>query len=213
MAGDHAGTHIDTTQCTGHQSNDGRLTVFRPIHGYHDDDAELRFVIAPFRTSGTAASRNTVVFDGAQFPAGSATTVVCKFDTYRFSYLSHILDDMRADGWDFRLAGTLAIRDARTEVSQAGSRRNYYNWGPVPLLYFSGSKDLGASWRLVGEFDAFPAPGGGGLFDGAVKLACRLTKNVELNAGGRYEAGGTTSSYYYNHLREQTAAVGVDLQF
>jgi hypothetical protein len=65
----------------------------------------------------------------------------------------------------------------------------------------------------VGDLDAFPAPGGGGLLDGAVKLACQLSKNAELNVGGRYEVGGATSSYFYNHLREQIAIVGVSVQF
>ena len=208
----YTGTLIDATQYTGHQSNDGRLTAFRSIHGFHDDD-ELRFVIAPFRRSGTAAPRNPVVFDGTQFPAGSATTVVYKFNTYRVSYVARVLDGLRIDGWDFRLGGTVAVRDARNEISQAGNRRNFFNWGPVPLLYFSGSKDLGGRWRLAGDLDAFPAPGGGGLFDGALKLSYAVMMNVELNAGGRYQVGGATGNAYYNYLRDRAAVVGLNVRF
>jgi len=208
----YTGTLIDATQYTGHQSNDGRLTAFRSIHGFNDDD-ELRFVIAPFRRSGTASSRNPVLFDGTQFQAESATTVVYKFNTYRLSYIARVLDGLRADGWDFRLGGTLAVRDARNEISQVGNRRNYFNWGPVPLLYFSGSKDLGGGWRLAGDLDAFPAPGGGGLFDGALKVAYGITPNVDVNAGGRYQVGGATSSAFYNYLRDRAAVVGVKVRF
>jgi len=208
----YTGTFVDATQYTGHESNGGRLAAFRSIDGFHDDD-ELRFVIAPFRRSGTATPKNAVIFDGAQFRAGSATTVVYKFNTYRVSYIERILDGLRADGWDFRLGGTLAFRDARNEISQVGIRRNFFNWGPVPLLYFSGSKDLGGDWRIAGDLDAFPAPGGGGLFDGALKVAYGVTTNVEVNAGGRYQVGGATSPAFYNYLRERAAVVGVNMRF
>jgi len=208
----YTGTLIDATQYTGHASNGARLTVLRSIQGFHDDD-ELRFVIAPFRRSGTATPTSPVVFDGAQFQAGSATSVVYKFNTYRLSYVAAVLKGLRADAWDFRVGGTLALRDARNEVSQAGKRRNYFNWGPVPLLYFSATKDFGGGWRLAGDLDAFPAPGGGGLFDGAMKVAYGLTTKVEVNAGGRYQVGGATSSAFYNYLRERAAVVGVTLRF
>jgi len=208
----YTGTLIDATQYTGHHSNDGRLTAFRSIHGFHDDD-ELRFVVAPFRRSGTAIPTKSVLFDGSQFPAGSATTVVYKFNTYRVSYIARVLDGLRMDGWDFRLGGTVAIRDARNEIAQAGNRRNFFNWGPVPLLYFSGSKDLGGRWRIAGDLDAFPAPGGGGLFDGALKLSYSVMRNVDVNAGGRYQVGGATSTAYYNYLRDRAAVLGVNLQF
>lgn len=208
----YTGTLVDATQYTGRLSNGARLTALRSIRGIHDDD-ELRFVIAPFRRSGQATPKDPVIFDGAHFPAGSATTVVYKFNTYRASYVARVLDGLRADGWDFRLGGTLAVRDARNEISQVGNRRNYFNWGPVPLLYFAGSKEFGGNWRLAGDFDAFPAPGGGGLFDGALKLAYGVSTNVEVNAGGRYQAGGATSSAYYNYLRDRAAVVGVNVRF
>jgi hypothetical protein len=208
----YTGTRIDTTQYTGRQSNGGRLTAFRSTDWLYEGDA-LRFVIAPFRRFGTAPPRFPVVFDGAQFQAGSPTAVVYKFNTYRVSYLVPILGALRADGWDFRLGGTLAIRDARVAVSQGNKGRNFYNWGPVPLLYFSGSKDLGDHWRLAGDVDVFPAPGGGGLFDGALKVAYGVSKNVEVNAGGRYEFGGVTGSAFYNFIRDRAVVAGVNVRF
>jgi len=208
----YTGTRIDTTQYTGRQSNGGRFTALRTTNWLYEDDA-LRFVIAPFRRSGTATPQSPVVFDGAQFQAGSPTAVVYKFNTYRVSYLVPILEGLRADGWDFRLGGTLAVRDARTAISQGNQGRNFYNWGPVPLLYVSGSKDLGGRWRLAGDVDAFPAPGGGGLFDGALKVAYGVSNNVEVNAGGRYEFGGATGSAFYNFLRDRAVVAGVNVRF
>lgn len=208
----YTGTRIDTTQYTGRQSNGGRVTAFRTTDWLYEGDA-LRFVIAPFRRSGTATPPSSVSFDGAQFQAGSPVAVVYKFNTYRVSYLAPILTGLRADGWDFRLGGTLAVRDARAALSQGNKGRNFYNWGPVPLLYVSGSKDLGGRWRLAGDVDAFPAPGGGGLFDGALKVVYGVSNNVEVNAGGRYEFGGATGSSFYNFLRDRSVVAGVNVRF
>jgi len=208
----YTGTRINVTQYTGQPSNDGRLTAFRTVNGFFNDD-QLRFVIAPLRRYGTTTPGTRVLFDGLDFQQGSPATVVYKFNTYRVTYIARVLEGLRIDGWDFRLGGTVAFRDARNEVSQATNRRNFFNWGPVPLLYFSGIKNLGGRWRVVGDFDAFPAPGGGGLFDGALKLALDVSKHVEVNAGGRYQVGGATSRSYYNLLRDRAAVVGVNVHF
>ena len=39
---------------------------------------------------------------------------------------------------------------------------------------------------MLTEFDAFPAPGGGGLFDGSVKIAYDITKDLVLTSGTSY---------------------------
>jgi hypothetical protein len=83
----------------------------------------------------------------------------------------------------------------------------------VPLLYVSTAKSLGAGWRLLGEFDAFPAPGGGGLFDGSLKAACDVAPNVAITIGARYQFGGATGSDFYNSLRVWAGVAGVNLSF
>jgi len=174
---------------------------------------ELRFVIAPFQQSGTATPTTPILYDGALFRAGVPLTVLYKFNTYRITYDAPIFESLRDDGWEFRLGGTLAARDAQIKLSQPGIERNFTNWGPVPLLYFSAAKDLGAGWHLLGEFDAFPAPGGGGLFDGSLKAAYDLSHGVALTVGARYQFGGASGSDFYNFLREWAGVVGVNFSF
>jgi hypothetical protein len=182
------------------------------VHWFWKGD-ELRFVIAPFQQSGTATPATPVLYDGGLFRAGVPLSVLYKFNTYRITYDAPIFESLRDDGWELRLGGTLAVRDAQIKLSQPGLERSFTNWGPVPLLYFSAAKDLGAGWHLLGEFDAFPAPGGGGLFDGSLKAAYDLSPGVALTVGARYQFGGASGSDFYNFLREWAGVVGVNFRF
>jgi len=206
------GTRFEATDYTGSQGNEGRLSAFVPVNWFWKGD-ELRFVIAPFQQSGTAPPTTPILYDGGLFRAGVPLTVLYKFNTYRITYDAPIFDSLRDDGWEFRLGGTLAVRDAQIKLSQPGIERTFTNWGPVPLLYFSAAKDLGAGWHLLGEFDAFPAPGGGGLFDGSLKAAYDLSPGVALTVGARYQFGGASGSDFYNFLREWAGVVGVNFSF
>jgi hypothetical protein len=209
---DDTGTRFEATDYTGSRGNEGRLSAFVPVNWFWKGD-ELRFVIAPFQQSGTAVPSTPILYDGGLFQAGVLLTVLYKFNTYRITYDAPIFDSLQADGWEFRLGGTLAVRDAQIKLSQPGIERNFANWGPVPLLYFSAAKDLGAGWHLLGEFDAFPAPGGGGLFDGSLKAAYDVAPNVAITAGARYQFGGASGSDFYNFLREWAGVVGVNFSF
>ena len=206
------GTRFEATDYTGSHGNEGRISAFVPVNWFWKGD-ELRFVIAPFQQSGTAIPTTPILYDGGLFRAGVPLTVLYKFNTYRITYDAPIFESLRNDGWEFRLGGTLAVRDAQIKLSQPGIERNFTNWGPVPLLYFSAAKDLGAGWHLLGEFDAFPAPGGGGLFDGSLKAAYDLSPGVALTVGARYQFGGASGSDFYNFLREWAGVVGVNFSF
>jgi hypothetical protein len=209
---DGTGTRFEATDYTGSHGNEGRLSAFVPVNWFWKGD-ELRFVIAPFQQSGTATPTTPILYDGGLFRAGVPLTVLYKFNTYRITYDAPVFESLRDDGWEFRLGGTLAARDAQIKLSQPGIERNFTNWGPVPLLYFSAAKDLGAGWHILGEFDAFPAPGGGGLFDGSLKAAYDLSPGVALTAGARYQFGGASGSDFYNFLREWAGVVGVNFTF
>jgi hypothetical protein len=209
---DGTGTRFEATDFTGSQGNEGRVSAFVPVNWFWKGD-ELRFVIAPFQQSGTATPTSPILYDGELFRAGVPLNVLYKFNTYRITYDSPIFESLRDDGWELRIGGTLAVRDAQIKLSQPGTSRNFTNWGPVPLLYFAAAKDLGAGWHLLGEFDAFPAPGGGGLFDGSLKAAYDLSPGVALTVGARYQFGGASGSDFYNFLREWAGVVGVNFTF
>lgn len=208
----YSGTQIESTDYTGHRASSGRAELVYAADWLGPDD-QLRFVVAPVRASGTATAPMAIRFDGASFAAGTPLSVTYKFNTYRVTYDVPVLASLRARGWDLRLGGTLAIRDARTLLSQPGVTRNFYNWGPVPLLYFSAAVHPAAGWELGAQFDAFPAPGGGGLIDASLLASYALTRGFALTAGGRYVDGGATSPDFYNHLRQRVAVAGIRVRF
>ncbi len=112
------------------------------------------------------------------------------------------------------MGGTVALRDARIQLAQPMLARNYTNLGPIPfLLHGSIAKAFAPGWQALAEFDAFPAPGGGGLFDGSLKLAYDLTPNVALTAGYRYEIGGATEKTITTLLGAGGGVVGVTIRF
>lgn len=208
---DFSGTRFNAIDYTGSHGVQERASLYLPGPAWVADD-ELRVVIAPYLRTGTAPSTNALVFDGARFAPGPLT-VAFKFSTYRLTYDVPVHASPYLDAWELRLGGTLAIRDARVELEQAGLKRNFYNWGPVPLLYASVARTLAPHWRLAASLDAFPAPGGGGLFDGSVTLGFNLTRNATLYAGGRYVSGGAAGAAFYDYLRQRALVAGVSIGF
>jgi hypothetical protein len=206
------GTRFDVNEFTGDTGNNLRLTGFVPLNWWKPGDA-FRLVIAPFSQSGTAIPTAPIKYDGATFQSGVPLTVDYKFNTYRLTYLVPIFTDANDAGWDFRIGATLAIRDAQIKLSQGSLVQDFPNVGPVPLLYLSATKNLGRDWRVLGECDAFPAPGGGGLFDGSLKVGVDLLNNVELNAGVRYQIGAAIDPEIYNSLSAWAFVVGVRARF
>jgi hypothetical protein len=118
-----------------------------------------------------------------------------------------------AEGWDLRAGATVAMRDAKIKLSQGAVVREFSNVGPIPLLYMSATKALRGRWRLLGEFDAFPAPGGGGLFDGSLKVGFELARDVDLTVGVRYQVGAAEDPEIFNSLREVVFATGIRATF
>jgi hypothetical protein len=202
------GTRFSVPEFTGDTGNGLRLTGFAPLNWWREGDA-LRVVIAPLKLSGTAVPTSPINYDGATFQAGLPLTVDYKFNTYRFSYVMPVFSAARNDGWDLRLGGTIGIRDAQIKLTQGALVRDFTNVGPIPLLYVSAARALGAGWSIEGEFDGFPAPGGGGLFDGSLKAVRALTPNLALTAGVRYQIGAAVDPDIYNSLREVMLLLGV----
>ena len=209
---DASGTRFSVNDFASSTGTTGWLAAYGQGDWFYAKD-ELRVVVAPFVQSGTAIASVPIRYDGGLFEAGVPLEVRYKFNTYRITYDVPIFDDARSAGWALRLGGTLAIRDAQVKLSQAGVVRDFTSVGAIPLLYFSASRNLGQDWRLLGEFDAFPAPGGGGLFDGSLKLSYALSPQVALLAGARYQFGGAKDDEFYNFLRQWSATAGVSFKF
>jgi hypothetical protein len=207
------GTRFGVTSFGSPSVNTGRISVYAPLNLFRDGD-ELRLVYAPFRQSGTGLAAEPLNFDYATFQTGVPLKVLYQFDAYRLTYDLPVFSDLRSSGWELRIGATVALRDARIQLSQPMLTRNYTNLGPIPfLLYGSVAKEFAPGWHALAEFDAFPAPGGGGLFDGSIKLAYDVTPHVSLTAGYRYEIGGATEKTIYTLLSAGGVVAGLNLRF
>jgi hypothetical protein len=206
------GTRFDVGDYAGENSTLGRFSLARTVN-WGREGSELRFAIVPFQQSGTQIATSTIRYDGVTFQSGLPLTVLYQFNTYRLTYDLPVWRDVKPAVWEFRVGGTLALRDAQTRLTQPGARANYINYGPVPLFYAFAARRLGHGWQLEADVDAFPAPGGGGLLDTSARAVWSLTPRSALFIGVRYEVGGAEDDSIYTFLHQRSALAGVRFAF
>jgi hypothetical protein len=204
-ANDAGGDRFDVTPLAGRSTTAGRLTFVHPV-ACGRDGAELRLTIAPLQQVGTGAARATIRYDGDAFEA-RPLSVLYQFNTYRVTYDVPVFRAL-AD-WELRAGATLAIRDAQIRLAQEPRRRSFVNYGPVPLAYGAATWQASPRWSVRVEGDAFPAPGGGGLFDASARIEYVLHPALRAFAGVRYVAGGADDPEIYNSLHGRAAILGV----
>jgi hypothetical protein len=206
------GTRFNVNNYADDSLDTARVTVTAPLDLFRAGD-ELRFEFVPFEQSGTETAGETINFNGTIFASGVPRKVFYKFNTYRLTYDLPIFRGARAEGWDFRIGGTIALRDAAVKLSQPHLASTFTNQGPVPLLYVSATKSFGPSWKAIAEFEGLAAPGGGGLFDASIKIAYAITRQIAITAGYRYEAGGATETSIYTFLDGSAGVLGLNFVF
>ncbi|MFM1988983.1 MAG: hypothetical protein RJA99_1940 [Pseudomonadota bacterium] len=191
----------------------GRLSVDLPFERWGAGH-RIGLAWAPLTAEGSAPPATALRYQGSTFAAGVPMDLRYRFDTWRFTYSVPLLEpDAGGAGWSLRAGGTLAIRDAQIRLSQAGRTEDFTNVGPVPLLHVSARRELGSGWAFEGAFDAFPAPGGGGLFDGTARIGLRLTPSLTVAAGIRHLEGGASGSALYTYLRATSATLTLRASF
>lgn len=203
-------TRFDTTEFTQHAITSGRLTLTAPV-GAAESGRELRAAIVPLQVSGAAVAGRPIVFDGQSFSGERPLTVLYQFNTYRITYDVPLFRSTLPAGWEIRAGGTLALRDAQTRLKQGSLRRNYVNYGPVPLAFASVRRAYGDSFAWEADLETFPAPGGGGLLDTSGRAVWSPTgaQGPAFYTGVRYLAGGATQDSVFNFLHVRTALIGV----
>ena len=108
---------------------------------------------------------------------------------------------------------TVNVRDAKIDLSQAGTSDNFSNVGPVPLLYLALDYRLTPGLKLSAEADAFAITGGRAV-DVNVRLAHPLTPRADALLGLRTLEGGADgygSLYTYVRYNYATAGIGFKL--
>jgi hypothetical protein len=205
-------TRFDSVEFTGEDITLGRFSLAHRVD-WGRVGAELRLDIVPFQQSGTKVPISTIRYNGTTFEAGVPLSALYQFNTYRLTYAVPLFVGAAPDLWNFRLGGTLAIRDAQTRLQQPGLRTNYVNYGPVPLLYAYSAWRLTDAWRFESDLDGFPAPGGGGLVDTSVRVVWLASHHASVFLGLRYQAGGATQDTFFDCLHQRSALAGVRFDF
>jgi len=205
-------TRFDTVDYTGGSATQGRVSIGRTVD-WGWKGADLRIDIVPLQVSGTATARGPIVFDGALFKSAMPLDVLYQFNTYRVTYDGPVFRDQSSKDWSFRLGGTLAIRDAQIRLAEPGIRRNYVNYGPVPLLYAAVAERLSPHVTWEADLNTFPAPGGGGLLDTSARLVWAVSSRAAVFAGVRYLAGGASGDSAYDFLHTRSGLAGVRVTF
>ena len=186
----------------------GEATV--PFWG---DDHRFRITWAPLSVDGTASPASPIRFEGARFAAGTPTTLLWRFDTWRFTYHVPVGHRDPATGWAWRAGGTLAIRDARIRLSQAGLERTFDNVGAVPVLHVATARTFAAGWTVEAELDGAPGPNGAGFWDGALRLRRDLAPGWSVAAGVRHLRGGVDNDEVLNRVAATSATLSLRASF
>jgi hypothetical protein len=134
------------------------------------------------------------MFEGASFQPGVPTEATYQFNSWRLTYAYRFHKSSRWAAW---VGFTAKIRDAKIELSQAGTSARKTDVGFVPLLHLRGEVRLAPRWRGLLELDAL-AGGPGRAEDGVVKVAFDVTRRWALAAGYRTVEGGADVDEVYN---------------
>ena len=173
--------------------SDDTITSYR-ITGFHDiaNDNQLYFLFAPLSTTYSFTSNKDFEFDGTSFANNTETEVYYKFNSYRLGYLWK----WRNSSFDYWVGVVGKIRDAKIEVKQGSTKKEFSNIGFVPLAAF------GAEWRILNALsifthtDALGAPQGS-AYDSQIELKYQHG-SYGASFGKRILGGGADNDTVYN---------------
>ena len=169
------------------------------------DRHNLSLLLAPLRLKAQGTLGSPLIFEGTEFPAGTALTGRYRFDSYRLTYRwdFHRRENLRL-GFGF----TAKIRDASVEVAGGGRKSIKKNKGFVPILNFALCWKARPPLSLILEGDALAAPQGRAE-DVLAGVTYDLHPRLALKAGYRLLEGGADNDEVYNFTLVNYAAFGL----
>jgi hypothetical protein len=150
-----------------------------------------------------------VRFAGTDFEAGTNTTGVFRFDSYRLTYR---YDLIHTEQMEFGLGLTAKIRDAEVGLSQGGRSASDSNTGFVPLLNYRLLWRFSKPFSILSEGDALGASQGYAI-DASAALQWHATENMSVRLGYRILDGGADSDSVYTFSRFHYSLLGVNFRF
>ena len=182
-----------------------RLRCTYRMHDRHN----LSLLLAPLRLKAQGTLGSPLLFEGTEFPTGTALTGRYRFDSYRLTYRwdFHRRENLRL-GFGF----TAKIRDASIEVAGGGRNSIKKNTGFVPILNFALCWKARPPLSVILEGDALAAPQGRAE-DVLAGVTYDLHPRLALKAGYRLLEGGADNDEVYNFTLVNYAAFGLIARF
>jgi hypothetical protein len=169
----------------------------------------LRVLLAPLSIKETGISAEPIDFAGQTYQAGTPVSGMYKFNSWRLSYRYRL---KRSERLGLFLGFTAKIRDAKVELSQAGTSSRKTDVGFVPLLNFGADWRFTDRWRFLFDFDGL-AGGPGRAFDVALKLAYDIGDHWAIAGGYRTVEGGADVESVYNFAWLHYTVLSVSWRF
>jgi opacity protein-like surface antigen len=170
---------------------------------------DVAVLVAPLEVDYAGSFDRPVSFNGADFRAGTPTTGLFRFDSYRLTYRYNFI---RNDKVTFGMGITAKIRDAEVSLTQNGRTTTDTDTGFVPLINYQFAWRFARDFSLYSEGDALGAPQGYAV-DVAGALQWHLTDNLAVRLGYRMLDGGADTDSVYTFNRFHYATVGATFQF
>lgn len=166
-------------------------------------------LLAPLTVEAEGAMDRTVSFNGVDFPAGTPVEAKYRFDSYRVSYRYLFRS---ADRWQFRVGGSLKVRDAAISMEGGSQRTEKDNTGLVPLLSFQARWSPAASWSLLLDGEGLASPQGRAE-DVLLAVQREFGQRVSLYAGYRLLEGGADNDEVYTFALFHSVVAGAVFRF
>jgi hypothetical protein len=169
----------------------------------------LRALLAPLSFTETGTFAEPVDFAGESYEVGTPVDGTYKFNSWRLGYRYRFSDSEKLSLF---VGFTAKIRDAKIELSQAGTASKKTDIGFVPLLNFGADWNFTHAWSLLFDFDGL-AGGPGRAFDVALKLGYDLGDRWRIAAGYRTVEGGADVESVYNFAWLHYGVASVAIRF
>ena len=163
---------------------------------------------APLTIQASGTSAVPIVFEGVEFPSGTALSADYTFNSYRLTYRYEFTPRGKLS---YGIGFTAKIRDALIRIEGGGLESEKTNVGFVPLLNFSVRYEFNDRFVGVFEGDALAAPQGRAE-DVFLGLLYRATDRVDIRAGYRIVEGGADNDEVYTFALLNYAALGLTVR-
>ncbi len=170
---------------------------------------EIRLLYAPLQIELDTELGKPIAFAGTNFAAGTATTALYKFNSYRATYAYHFEPK---GNWSYAVGFTAKIRDAEVRLTQGALSQSKTNIGFVPLLNLQAEYDFGDGWLARLDFDGLAAPQGR-AFDIGLFMNRKIDDMYSAFAGYRTIEGGADNDEVYNFAWIHKIVIGATANF